>query len=451
MSSATSTSRTPAKPTTPPVPSLQLQLHEKCDIGPGIQNKLQGRHVNDKVDAYKLRRYGNALFLVASVVVVGVFLYISNSIVSDLAVQERARMQIWADATKELASLETSDDGPSTTNIEFLFSIIEANDNIPVILTDDGDSVIIDQRNFSLPEPDQALQSPRNMTFLKRKLASMRTGDNIIDIEIGPGRKQHLYYDDSRLLNMLSWYPYIQLVVMGAFIFVVYFAVTSSRRAEQNKVWVGLSKETAHQLGTPISSLMAWIELMRESDADPMMVEEMDKDVHRLSTIASRFSKIGSQPQIEPGLLNLCVGSAADYMRSRISGRISLTVTGADEDLPVAMSEPLIQWVMENLIKNAVDAMEGSGSINIKMWRDRSMAVVEVSDTGKGMTRKMRKEVFRPGFTTKKRGWGLGLTLARRIIEQYHRGRIFVSASEPGMGTTFQIQLPLLENEDKIS
>ena len=273
----------------------------------------------------------------------------------------------------------------------------------------------------------------------------------MIDIEIAPGNVQHLYYEDSTLLRRLSLYPYIQLLVMAAFILVVYFAVTSSKRAEQNKVWVGLSKETAHQLGTPISSLMAWVELMREQNVDPEIVGEMDKDVRRLSTIASRFSKIGSQPQIERFELGEVVTGAADYMRTRISSRIALTVTVTDGELPVAMSEPLIEWVMENLIKNAVDAMEGAGRITITASADESrrQAIVEVSDTGRGMTRKMRKDVFRPGFTTKKRGWGLGLTLARRIIQQYHHGRIYVSDSEPGAGTTFRILLPLITADGK--
>lgn len=353
-------------------------------------------------------------------------------------------MTIWANATREIANQSTDDSigAASSSNMEFLLSIIEANDNIPVMVVDQKGE-IIDQRNFSLPQPARPFDEPENYRFLVSKLEKMSKGPNMIEIQLGQGDVHTLYYDDSVLLTRLSWYPYIQILVMVAFILVVYFAVTSMKRAEQNKVWVGLSKETAHQLGTPISSLMAWIELMRESSSDQMMVDEMDKDVRRLSTIASRFSKIGSQPQIEPMDLGSVVAEAAAYMRSRISGRISLEVATPDETLRVEMSEPLIQWVMENLIKNAVDAMEGSGKISIAMRRERDMAVVEVSDTGKGMTRKMRKDVFRPGFTTKKRGWGLGLTLARRIVEQYHRGRIFVSASEPGVGTTFEIQLPL--------
>jgi len=381
-----------------------------------------------------------------SVAVVCVFLYFSNSLVKDLAVQERARMQIWADATKEIVNAGAGNGSDSRgVNIDFLLSIIEGNTNIPVLLTDAGGH-IEQQRNFSLPHPEAPLSEADNREYLERKLSKLRTSDNVIRIDIEPGVTQYLYYEDSTLLRNLSLYPYIQLLVMMAFVAIVYFAVTSSKRAEQNKVWVGLSKETAHQLGTPISSLMAWIELMRDMDVDSEMVEEMDKDVRRLSTIASRFSKIGSRPQMEVSDVNEVVGRSAKYMSSRISPKIDLRVHGTDGALPVNMSAPLIEWVMENLIKNAVDAMEGRGKIEVVTSVQGKYALIEVSDTGKGMTRRQRKAVFNPGYTTKKRGWGLGLTLARRIVEQYHGGRIFVSASEPGVGSTFQIQMPLCVN-----
>lgn len=396
------------------------------------------------VNIYDIRRYGTVAFLFASIVVVAVFLYFSNSLVKDLAAQERARMQIWAGATKQIVN--AGNGAADGTDIDFLLSIIEANTSIPVMLTDDNGNIVL-HRNFRLPAPADSSNpleiNEENARFLLEKLSDMRRTTNVIDIEIDRDITQHLYYEDSTLLRNLSLYPYVQLIVMAAFVMVVYFAVTSSKKAEQNKVWVGLSKETAHQLGTPISSLMAWIELMRDSDADPEMVEEMDKDVKRLSTIASRFSKIGSQPSMESTDLNEVVGRSVSYMSSRISSRIDLSVHLSPEALTVSMSAPLIEWVMENLIKNAVDAMEARGSITVTTFADHGMAVVLVKDTGKGMTRKMRKEVFRAGYTTKKRGWGLGLTLARRIVEQYHGGRIFVSESEPGAGTTFRIQLPL--------
>ncbi|MDE6100804.1 MAG: HAMP domain-containing histidine kinase [Paramuribaculum sp.] len=395
---------------------------------------------------YDIHRYATIAFLLSVGAVVAVFLYFSNSLVNDLATQERARMQIWADATREIVNATTSADPAESDHIDFLLSIIIANNNIPVLITDDSGN-IVDNRNFNLPDPVDSLNpmllSKANESYLRGKLEKLSQSSNVIHIAIAPGVNQHIYYEDSTLLRHLSLYPYIQLIVMLAFVAVVYFAVSSSKKAEQNKVWVGLSKETAHQLGTPISSLMAWIELMRAMDIDPEMVGEMDKDVKRLSTIASRFSKIGSRPKMEESDLNDVISRSADYMSTRISSRVSLNITTDPEALTVNMSEPLIEWVMENLIKNAVDAMEGQGSITISVGRSENMAQILVTDTGKGMSRKMRKNVFRPGFTTKKRGWGLGLTLARRIIEQYHGGGICVSASEPGVGTTFRITLPL--------
>lgn len=403
------------------------------------------------MNIYDLRRFGTAAFLLISIAVVGVFLYFSDLLVNDLSDQERERMQIWADATKQIADIGNGDSLSSDSSLDFLLSILENNRNIPVLLTDDDGNIVM-HRNFDLPEPIDSLKplyiSPVNEKYLNDRLESLRESSNVIHIQLAPTTCQHLYYEDSKLLRYLSLYPYIQLAVMLAFVAVVYFAVSSTRRAEQNKVWVGLSKETAHQLGTPISSLMAWLELLEAQGVDPETVGEMDKDVKRLSTIASRFSKIGSRPQMEKGdILNLIRRSAA-YMSTRISAHTSLTVSGPDDEttqLTTCHSSPLLEWVMENLIKNAVDAMEGKGSIQIKADRDnaKNMAVIDVTDTGKGISRKNFKTVFRPGYTTKKRGWGLGLALAKRIIEEYHGGRIYVKWSEPGKGTTFRIELPL--------
>ena len=398
------------------------------------------------MNIYEVRRFGVVAFMIISLVMVAFFLYVSNNLVNDLAVQERERMQIWADSTKQIADIGRDDGNSSAENIDFLFSIIERNHTIPVLLTDDDGNILL-HRNFDLPEPIDSLSpydiTPGNELYLRRKLAALRDRSNVIHIIISPDNLQHLYYDDSKLLRRLSYYPYIQLFVMLVFILVVYYAVSSTKRAEQNKVWVGLSKETAHQLGTPISSLMAWMELLQSMGVDPDMVREMNKDVNRLSTIASRFSKIGSKPQMEVENLNDVVERASSYMATRISSRISLTVSLSSGPLPVKMSAPLFEWVMENLIKNAVDAMEGSGSITIVTSAEGRNAHVTVTDTGKGIPRKNQKTVFNPGYTTKKRGCGLGLTLAKRIIEQYHLGRIFVSRSEPGVGTTFAIDIPL--------
>lgn len=409
---------------------------------------LNNAKMTEQMNIYEIRRFGLAAFLIVSVALVAFFIYVSNSLVNDLAVQERERMQIWADATKQIADLGQNDDASAAENIDFLFSIIERNHTIPVLLTDDEGHILL-HRNFDLPEEVDSLApyflSDANEAFLRRQLETLRHSANVIHIIISPDNLQHLYYDDSKLLKRLSYYPYVQLGIMLAFIFVVYYAVNSTRRAEQNKVWVGLSKETAHQLGTPISSLMAWMELLQAMGVDEETVREMNKDVNRLSTIASRFSKIGSRPQMDVENLNPVIGHAASYMGTRISSRIELSVRLCDEELPVRLSAPLFEWVMENLMKNAVDAMEGSGKISIETLREGKRAVINVTDTGRGIPRKNQKTVFNPGYTTKKRGWGLGLTLAKRIIEQYHMGKIFVSWSEPGEGTKFTIILPLAE------
>ena len=377
-------------------------------------------------------RYGKAIFMVTAAAVVAMFLYVSTGLVRDLSAQERQRMEIWADATREIVA---SFDSDKAVDIDFLLRIIESNTTIPVLLTDDAGTI--------LQYLNPGALSPANEAFLQSKLHALANTPNVIDIAISPASVQHLYYEDSTLLKRLSFYPYVVIAVMLAFIVVVYVAMLSSKRAEQNKVWVGLSKETAHQLGTPISSLMAWMELLPDMGVDTATVAEMNKDVNRLSTIASRFSKIGSVPQMVPADLNDVVGSAATYMATRISSRVRLTFTPAPGAIPVELCAPLFEWVMENLIKNAVDAMEGRGTIDVTTGTEGRTAFVEVTDSGKGIPRKNFKRVFNPGYTTKKRGWGLGLTLARRIIDQYHMGSIFVKSSTPGIGTTFRITLPL--------
>ncbi len=399
-----------------------------------------------QLNIYEIRRYGTIIFMVVSLAVVGVFLYFSDSLVKDLSEQERSRMQIWADATREIVKASADNSGGASSSIDFLLSIIEGNSNIPVLLTDDEGNIMM-HRNFRLPEPVDSLSpldiSEKNLDFLKGKLDDMRHTPNVNKIDMDEAGCQYLYYEDSRLLKALSYYPYIQIVVLMAFILIVYYAVSSTQRAEQNKVWVGLSKETAHQLGTPISSLLAWMELLGDMGVDRETVAEMNKDVKRLSTIASRFSKIGSRPSMDDEDLNEVAIRSAEYMSTRISQRISFSIIPSDRPLPVRLSAPLTEWVMENLIKNAVDAMEGKGSITVRIYADKDNAVVDITDTGKGISRKHLKTIFNPGFTTKSRGWGLGLTLARRIIEEYHEGRIYVKQSEPGAGSTFTIEIPL--------
>lgn len=399
-----------------------------------------------KSDIYDIRRYGKAAFLLAAGLLVGAFLYISSGLVADLSGQERDRMEIWAEATKEIVkTLEAESVGDDGTNaksvdLDFLLSIIERNTTIPVLLVDQ-DGNLLQHRNFTLPEPGMP-DSEANTRFLEEKVADLKGSKNAISIEISPGEVQTLYYEDSTLLKRLSYFPYVELVVMLAFVMVVYFAVVSTKKAEQNKVWVGLSKETAHQLGTPISSLMAWMELLPEMGVDAETVGEMNKDVKRLSTVASRFSKIGSKPTMETGYLGDLAQESTDYMRSRISPKITVSYNLKGDNPKISASLPLFEWVLENLVKNAVDAISGAGSIIVTAGSEKDYCYVEVSDTGKGIPRKNFKTVFNPGFTTKKRGWGLGLTLAKRIVEQYHGGRIYVKTSTPGAGTTFRIDLP---------
>lgn len=385
-------------------------------------------------------------FLGLAAVLAGVFLWVSNSIVTDLAIQERERMEVWAAATKALVSAEEADAG----EIDLLLKIIEGNRTIPVLLADENGK-IMSHRNIALPEAPDSLNplvmTERNREYLERKLGHLKHSGHVINVELGPGMTQYLYYEDSRLLKMLNYYPYIQLIVVLVMVGIGYYAVVSAKKAEQNKVWAGLSKETAHQLGTPISSLMAWMELLESSGVDQAVTDEMNKDVKRLSTIASRFGKIGSRPVAEEADLNTVVREAARYMATRISRKIKLDVETCPEPLTVMVSTPLVEWVIENLIKNAVDAMDASGSVTVVTSRERNSAIIEVTDTGKGIARNRQKQIFNPGYTTKKRGWGLGLTLAKRIVEEYHRGRIYVAWSEPGRGTTFRIIIPMAHQD----
>ena len=406
---------------------------------------------------YDSRRIWKVVFLAISLLLVALFLYISNNLVEDLAVQERERMEIWADATQELTSMgsgsEVDADGNpvslSASDVNFLLSIIEANHNIPVLLVDDKNNILL-HRNFRLPEPEDSLAfeiSPTNLEYLNKKLKHLKNSENKIEINIDKETTQYLYYEDSTLLRRLSYFPYIQLAVLILFFAIAYFALMSIKKAEQNKVWVGLSKETAHQLGTPISSLMAWTQLLETMGVDKSIVTDMDKDVKRLSTIADRFSKIGSMPDKELTSINEAVESSLEYMRVRIPKRVALNIHTNDQtNCGVMLSQTLFAWVMENLTKNAVDAMDGEGKLDITVEDSPHNAVILVKDTGKGIPRKNFKNVFNPGFTTKKRGWGLGLTLVKRIIEEYHNGQIYIQESEVGKGTTFCIELPKIKS-----
>ena len=404
---------------------------------------------------YERRRTGKFIFIGISVVAIAIFLLISNNLVKSLAAQERERMDIWAHATEKLATAGIDED----MDVDFILFIIQQNNTIPVLVAD-KDFNVLDARNFRFPDKNDTVNTPvmmlseRNVEYLKERLKRpggdtpleemVKTNPHFIKVE-GLNASQYIYYEDSILLKRLSYYPYIQLVVMVVFALIIYGAVVYTKRAEQNRVWVGLSKETAHQLGTPISSLMAWSQYLDATGAEKEVTEEINKDVKRLSVIADRFSKIGSKPELQLEYLNDVVASSLQYMRGRISGKVELNLNFSADDQGVLISRSLFEWVMENLTKNAVDAMGGSGRIVITTGRDKDKVYIDVSDTGKGIQRKNFKNVFRPGYTTKKRGWGLGLTLVKRIIEEYHGGKIYVKESEVGKGTTFRIELPPLE------
>ena len=390
---------------------------------------------------YESQRAGKAIFLAISAITIVVFLVVSNNLIKELSEQERVRMEIWADATKRLANADEN------TDFDYLLSIIQRNTSIPV-LVEDGEGNILNHRNFDLPvEGEEELllfteMSPQNQEYLNKKLSKLRRGGKKIVIDIDAQTRQYIYYEDSVVLTRLSYYPYIQLGVMIVIALIVFSAIIYTKRAEQNRVWVGLSKETAHQLGTPISSLMAWTQLLESYGIDADVVNEIDKDVNRLSVIADRFSKIGSKPELKLEYLNDTISRSLDYMKSRVSGKVNIIMNLSDDDHGVMLSVALFEWVMENLTKNAVDAMDGAGIITITTIGEKEHVAIEINDTGKGISRKNFKNVFNPGFTTKKRGWGLGLTLVKRIIEEYHGGKIFVKDSEIGRGTTFRIELP---------
>ena len=376
---------------------------------------------------YDARQKGKLIFLLISVLLVGGVLYVSNDLVEDLSIEERKKMEIWAEATRELASDKTE------MSMELILKVIQSNPSIPAIIVDDTGE-INQYLNLNLPETDTE-------KYLQEKLEQLKSKSNLIEINLGDGEKQYLYYDDSILLKRLSLYPYVQLGVMVLFVLIVYFALISTKKAEQNKVWVGLSKETAHQLGTPISSLMAWMDLLESSGVDSSLLSDMNKDVNRLSVIAERFSKIGSKPEMELIYVNEVLENATEYMRRRVSDKVLITTHLPSDAEGAMVCLSLFEWVIENLCKNAVDAMNGEGRIDVYMTSEKQQIYIDIKDTGKGIARKNFKTVFNPGYTTKKRGWGLGLTLAKRIIEDYHAGRIYVKDSEVGKGTTFRIEL----------
>lgn len=379
----------------------------------------------------RMRQVKILLVVMAVVMSVG-SLVISHFLVRDLKHEEQRKMEIWAEAMRSLNSAD------EYTDLTLVLTVLNSNSTIPVVVLD-REGEVQDYRNIPLREGSDEEQ----MRAVKRKAQSMKDAGRVIRVYLSSTDYMEICYADSLLLRRLAWWPYVQLGLVFVFVVVAIFALLSSKRAEQNKVWVGLSKETAHQLGTPISSLMAWQEMLRETYPDDELLPEMGKDVERLQRIAERFSKIGSLPELRPESLNEVLSAVTQYISRRASNRVRLTCTVPQQPLIVPMCSSLFEWVVENLCKNAIDAMDGQGSITLTASTEGALAVVEVADTGKGIPKNKFRTVFTPGFTTKKRGWGLGLSLAKRIVEEYHHGRIYVKNSEVGRGTTFRIELKM--------
>ncbi len=373
------------------------------------------------------------ILVVAAIAIAVVSLVASNILTKDLARQERTKMEVWAEAMRALSQADEN------TDLALVLKVLNDNNTIPVVVLDNDENVT-DFRNVVI----NAKNYKDSLLYVSAMAKRLKSNKQNIRIQLSDASNEYIdvCYDDSLMLKRLALYPYVQLGVVMLFVVVAIFALLTSKRAEQNKVWVGLSKETAHQLGTPISSLMAWTTILKETYPDDDLLPEMDKDVKRLQLIADRFSKIGSLPEAVPVSLSEVLDHVIDYMDRRTSKTIQLKKVFPADNIIIRLNASLFEWVIENLCKNAVDAMGGeSGTITLRVETVGERVIVEVSDTGKGIKKKDMRNVFRPGFTTKSRGWGLGLSLAKRIVEEYHNGKIFVKSSELGKGTTFRIEL----------
>ena len=376
---------------------------------------------------YELTRQMKLIFIVIAAGIILASTIFTNRLANSLADEERKKVEIWAEAIHQSIS-ETEN-----TNVEIVMKIIEGNTTIPIIMTDANNKMI---SSLNIKEPKTKIPE-----FYEKEISRLKAQRPAIVVKLGK-TTQYIYYDDSLFLKQLLYFPYVQFGVIIIFLLVAFFAFSSTKKAEQNQVWVGLSKETAHQLGTPISSLLAWVDLLKMRHQEDKLIGEMEKDVNRLRIIAERFSKIGSKPDLLIVSLNETLENAVQYMSNRSSQKVAIQCHfSSDEHIFAHLNVPLFEWVIENLCKNAIDAMDGVGRIDINISKKNDEVIIDVKDTGKGIDKRKFKVVFTPGFTTKKRGWGLGLSLANRIIEEYHGGKIFVKQSELNVGTVFRIIL----------
>ena len=373
------------------------------------------------------------ILIVIAIIIAILSLFTSDYLITDLQKEETNKVEVWAEAMRSLNQADEQ------TDLNLVLKVINGNNTIPVVVLDQNGEVQTSRNLGKTFKEDED-----SISKIKEMAKNMKAGHQPIRIKLEQENEYiEICYDESLMLKRLTVYPYIQLSVVIIFVLIALLALFSTMKAEQNKVWVGLSKETAHQLGTPISSLMAWLEILQENYPDDDLLPEMEKDIKRLQLIAERFSKIGSIPEPRPVNIAEIINRVVEYMDRRTSSKVTITTNFKQtEDINVYMVESLFEWVIENLCKNAVDAMNGTGHIDISLEQNNKNIIIEVKDNGKGMPKANYKSVFKPGFTTKRRGWGLGLSLAKRIIEEYHKGRIFVKYSEIGKGTTFRIELP---------
>lgn len=383
------------------------------------------------MDKYKYKiRLKYILLIVAVIIGVSSLLY-TNRLVKELKLEEKKKVELWAEATQQLIELDLND---TVTNINFLVKVIENNSTVPVILMNEkGDTTTT--RNLR----SKRLKNPK---YLARQVEIMKKEHDPIEIVLGNDEKNYIYYKDSLILTKLAYFPYVQLGVIILFILVAYLAFSSSRKFEQNQVWVGLTKETAHQLGTPTSSLMGWVNVLKMKNVDPQLVNDFEQDVVRLEKITERFSKVGSKPILTSTNVIPVIINGINYIKSRSSSKIRFNIGFSEaDDIKIPLNIPLFEWVIENLSKNAIDAMKGEGTFEIKLTDNTQVIFIDFIDTGKGLHKSMFKTIFKPGFTSKERGWGLGLSLSKRIIEMYHNGKIFVLHSEVNKGTAIRIVL----------
>jgi len=374
------------------------------------------------------QRWKLILLIIALFIGIGSLWY-TNQLVKKLSVEEKKKVELWAEATRQISDFNTE-----PGDISFALSVLTNNTTVPVILTD-GNNQVISTRNL-----DSLLSE--DASYLKKELQIMKEQHEPITISFASNQKNYIYYKDSYILTQLRFYPYFQLLVIALFLIVSYLAFSSSRNAEQNQVWVGMAKETAHQLGTPLSSLMAWLEYLKSQEYPEEHISEIEKDISRLNTITERFSKIGSAPALKKENLTEVLQNSINYIKTRSSSRIIFTLTNKQNyNVEAPLNVALFEWVLENIFKNAIDAMGGEGSINVLITDQQQFAYIDITDSGKGISKSKYKTVFKPGYTSKSRGWGLGLSLSKRIVEEYHAGEIFVKSSEQNKGTTFRIVL----------